>query len=141
MTRFMAMLLLVWSVLPFIGHICALAQAHHTPLAANLTCGEPHEDHHHAAERADGKCGDEEPPTGSHDENTREKCCHTSIQSASVDTAAKTSPSSERGASAGPAMRYVLHGHNRVAAIAAAPDRDTGPPPIAFHILYARFLN
>lgn len=139
MTRFIAIVVVFTSILPFIGHTCLMAEAHAGPVLKQCCCADAHGEH---AGVKMTPCDEEK--EASHMEDMHGDCCAAQFQVSALDEATgvkKVSPE-ELAASAFPSLpiySIITPSLQKT----AGELQDTGPPlsPYRLHLLYAQFRN
>ena len=143
--RFLAMTLLVTSVLSIIGHACLMDEAHAGPMINKCCCEKTqtagHEGMHEGMkEMAGSDCNS----SGEmhHDESAHGDCCSTDYQAAS-DAATRTHKSSPSELIASAFVCLSVQGIVETTPLKNERGiRNTSPPasPLARHILHSSFL-
>lgn len=143
LTRVIAMVIFVASVLPLIGHACMMAEAHDMSMMRKCCCDKAQSTHEgmNMTERA---CEDEEEsPDAHHGSTLHGDCCGTDIQAASLDDATRIKTSSEELIPLALVLLQTQLVFEQTSQQTEGGLQDTGPPlssSPALHILHSRFL-
>ncbi len=139
-TRFLAMVLLIASVLPFVGHVCTMVEAHAMPMLDPCSAATHHG--HEGMDGMDAQCGlQPESHQSNHGNQLQDTCCTAVSQALVANATLRSFDVSKKQVFLAPARLLAGHSQNfpRFQIF-----QDLGPPAISappLHILYEQILN
>ena len=143
LTRVIAMVIFVASVLPLIGHACMMAEAHEMPMMKQCCCDEAH-GMYEGMTKAKPACEDKAESPDAHQGSTLHgDCCASDIQAASLDDATRIKTSPEELIPLALVLLQTQPVFQTASQQTEGGLQDTGPPlssSPALHLLHSRFL-
>ncbi len=136
-TRFLAMVLLVASVLPFVGHVCTMVEAHAMPVLDPCSAAT-----HHGHEGMDAQCGlQPESHQSNHGNQLQDTCCTAVSQALVANATLRSFDVSKKQVFLAPARLLAGLSHHLTG---FQIFQGLGPPLLStppLHILYEQILN
>ncbi len=141
-TRFLAMVLLIASVLPFVGHVCTMVEANAMPMLDPCSAATHHG--HEGMDGMDAQCGlQHESHQSNHGNQLQDTCCTSVSQALVANATARTYAVCKKQVSFALVNLSSVPSQN-FPRFHTGIFKDLGPPALStppLHILFEQILN